>query len=214
MKYRKTQFGFTLVEILVVIAIIGSLSSIVLVSLNSARTKGENSAMIQQVNEYITAINLAYRMNGEAYPSVPSVADCIGGTPCWKSAAGSSGNPDVARSNYLLCLANVSGGQCSYLGGSRTSIDSLGAFVGANHIASVIDIKPIQPPVTWTSGGNTWSMDSVIYTSSSDNFILIYPLVGEFTLHEECGVQDAKIWRSGASDAAYAGVTLCQYESR
>ncbi len=48
---RKTRNrGFTLIELLVVIAIMGVLASVVLASLNAARDKGADAAIVQSIN--------------------------------------------------------------------------------------------------------------------------------------------------------------------
>lgn len=55
MKYKK---GFTLLELLVIIAIIGILSSVILVFLSSARNKAKDSAIKQELNHLKTQANI------------------------------------------------------------------------------------------------------------------------------------------------------------
>ena len=59
--------GFTLVELLVVISIIGTLASTVFASVNSARTKADNTARKSTVEQYRNAFELAYNTDGD-YP--------------------------------------------------------------------------------------------------------------------------------------------------
>lgn len=61
------QTGFTLVELLVVISIIGILSSFAGVSLNSARNKARDALRKADMAQLRTAINLYYDANGK-YP--------------------------------------------------------------------------------------------------------------------------------------------------
>jgi prepilin-type N-terminal cleavage/methylation domain-containing protein len=62
--YKK---GFTLIELMVVISIIGLLSSVVLASLNQTRIKARNSYTVSTINEYVRAFASYYIDNG-TYP--------------------------------------------------------------------------------------------------------------------------------------------------
>ena len=80
---RKYQAGFTLVEMLVVMSIISTLSSVVLGTVNTARQKADNKQTLGIVNEYRNAIEL-YRMNDPS-GGLPNTGDttydyCLGGS--------------------------------------------------------------------------------------------------------------------------------------
>ena len=60
--------GFTLVELLVVIAIIGILASVVLVSLNSARTRSRDARRLADIGQIRTALETYHLDNGQ-YPA-------------------------------------------------------------------------------------------------------------------------------------------------
>lgn len=78
--FMKSSRGFTLIELLVVIAIIGILASVVLASLNSARDKAKDAAVISGVQEFRKLMALQYTDTG-SYAALQSgwdysAADC------------------------------------------------------------------------------------------------------------------------------------------
>lgn len=92
------QRGFTLLELLIVIAIIGILSTVVLAALDDSRRNSRNEAVISQMNEYQKALELNYSDTGQ-YPrtNVAGTARyCIGddlspGEQCMGSVTNAAG---------------------------------------------------------------------------------------------------------------------------
>lgn len=67
--FSRQSEAFTLVELLVVISIIGLMSSITVVSLNSARAQSRDAKRITEINRLQTALELYFDKNG-TYPQI------------------------------------------------------------------------------------------------------------------------------------------------
>ena len=108
--------GFTLVELLVVISIIGLLSTIAIVSLGSARAKSRDTKRIADMKQVSTALEQYYSDQG-GYPSV-------GTAPTWPATAPSNtaGNDVILGSTNADVLSNTnaaaSGTACTTTCGS------------------------------------------------------------------------------------------------
>jgi prepilin-type N-terminal cleavage/methylation domain-containing protein len=63
-KIKNKKFGFTLLELLVVVAIIGILVTVIIVSINSARAKGRDAKRMSDIQQINTAIQLYILTNG------------------------------------------------------------------------------------------------------------------------------------------------------
>ena len=105
---QKNLKGFTLVELLVVISIIGILSSFAVVSLNSARGKARDALRKADMTQIRTAINLYYDDSSYKYP--------VCGT--WDDAAADFGASVSTGSNCYNTILDtaLTGGRKPYLG--------------------------------------------------------------------------------------------------
>ncbi|HEY4511013.1 MAG TPA: type II secretion system protein [Candidatus Paceibacterota bacterium] len=79
---QREASGFTIIELLVVVAIISLLSSVVLVSLSSSRLKARNAERVAQVGEYIKAFE-QFQINARSYPggAIAQSRYCLGDRP-------------------------------------------------------------------------------------------------------------------------------------
>ncbi len=104
---QKVNFknGFTLIELLVVVAIISLLSSVVIGSLNEARAKARDQALIQSIKQTQAALELYYNKYGE-YPdnshgdTTPNLyTSHLYSNGVW---VGSTGSPNQYSPNRLI----------------------------------------------------------------------------------------------------------------
>lgn len=72
----KKQSGFTIVELLIVIVVIGILAAIILVSFNGIVGRARNAATISVVQAYLKSIQL-YHVDNGTYPTINSTI-CLG----------------------------------------------------------------------------------------------------------------------------------------
>lgn len=139
--YKNRSQGFTLIELLVVIAIIGILSAVVLASLNTARTKGQDAAIKSNLESARVQAELFYG-NGSTYDAV-----CTTGTnniaAIVLGAAQVLGTTNTVGADAVAASYNASGGV-----GSAVCHDSADAY------AIWVSLKT---PVTPNSG---WCVDS------------------------------------------------------
>jgi len=137
--------GFTLIEVLVVISIIGILSSILYANFNSARVDAKNKAFKSSLKEVQLALEVYKSQNGK-YPdnsnlhnlgiqlvpqfiaALPSSANSANGSACTISYTADTTVGSIG-SWYKLKAVNCHGGATSVTSGGNTVIEG-GVTVG------------------------------------------------------------------------------------
>jgi prepilin-type N-terminal cleavage/methylation domain-containing protein len=143
-------WGFTLLELMVVIAIIGILAAIVLASLSAARTKARDVSVKSEMHNIRSAADLYYTSHNSSYSlsdgTAGSCSDTFGlfgapgpGAPMWGDTSTNMKNIMLAIFNTVGTTANMdcgtSAGAWSMAvqlpSGSYWCVDSTGAARGA-----------------------------------------------------------------------------------
>lgn len=108
--WAQNKYGFTIVELLVVIVVIGVLASIVTVAYSGISTRTENNKTISAVNQAVKLL-LAYKeLNNGNYPTgTPGKYSCIGtgylGGECYSHPT--IGVAGVESTTFNTSLASV-----------------------------------------------------------------------------------------------------------
>lgn len=97
------QYGFTIVELLIVIVIIGILAAITIVAYNGIQTRATNTKQISAAAAYLTLFQSYKIQNGDSLASLP--AGCLGNNNIDTNADGikdCGDNANVSVNNALL----------------------------------------------------------------------------------------------------------------
>lgn len=160
------QRGFTLIELLVVISIIGMLSSIVLVSLNSARAKARNATR----NQEIVQLRNAFFFVRDAVGSWPASNGGAAGYACVSASCYEGWAPG---SSSVVTNSTLNNALAPYI---KPPSDPVGGGRGAG---GFLYFDPVTWPgsATWPAGYHlNWLLEpgatecgpgGVIYTETS-----------------------------------------------
>ncbi len=154
------QKGFTLIELMVVIAIIGLLASIITVSLVSSKVKGRDAKRVADIRTLQLALETFYNDNG-TYPLTlqsltPSYLPKLPNDP--SAALGS----DCVNGGEAGCYAYNSFGNSSSCGSVATPVGiykyHLGAALESNETTNIQTFLQdadwtVAAPYVWCTGG-------------------------------------------------------------
>jgi general secretion pathway protein G len=167
------QKGFTIVELLIVIVVIGILAAITIVAYNGIQTRAENTKTVNAMSAWAKGLQL-YKVANGSYPAINS---CLGGTStytdsnsgvCWGPAPNATwvvqpsflaamddfmaSNPEPSNKNIHTDAAPYRGAIYYYsaAGGEEFRVQLL----GISGLSNCPSIGGLSSPYTWGAYSN------------------------------------------------------------
>ncbi len=152
--------AFTLLELMVVVAIIAVASTLAIAALNNARQKSRDASRVAAIKQLINGLEL-YNSNQNSYPVVTAAAPGI-----YLNTAFASAN-----SNYTayLCLSS---------GGSGTGITGFGTSCSGTTYMGQVPVNPTPNGVQYTYQSTDATNVTACTTSPCAGYLMTFTLEG------------------------------------
>lgn len=151
---RRSFSGFTIVELLIVIVVIGILAAITIVAYSSIQTRAQNTAKLSEVNTWQKLFE-AYRATSGTLPSMPDGGYCLGS------------NFPVGGGGVGRCRDYGSTGVTSYLESANTALMTEIAKIGSIPASAKQQVNGTVGPYAEYTATNV-SITMVIKGTSAD----------------------------------------------
>ena len=161
-RFGRIQKAFTLIELLIVIAIIGILASIVLVSLSSARMRSKDAAALSSMQSLFLKVSECALAGGSIVHPTSTQTSTGGGNIC--SLASVPGTwPDLSKTNYRYHYDTVATNRHHY-----NTIVTSGANAGKYYVTAYSDtIEPGKRHAIVCNNGYLYSSANLFWTGAN-----------------------------------------------